>query len=284
MALRRATRVTWTIARGLILLLVFGFVTLYLMASWQPGAYRPMELTQLEKEGYAKRFVSRVTEFTNVGQMGQPFTWTIREEDLNGYLVSIDQIVALQPGRRHGEFQKVLDTAGLTEPIVQLADGWMTVMLRSNEYGKVLSAGIRIQMTDDGRLRVTLEDSRVGLLPIPRFEVRRRLREFQGSLQERLARLQRAAESDEGMVSIAFGRVDFLLVLESLALAVDDQPLPTRFEISGDHFVRIEDIVVTPDSVTLHLVPAPEEDLVGPPAPSPESDQTPAIDVATDAG
>ena len=282
MALRRATRVMWIVARGLLLLGVFAFVTVYLMASWQPSAYRPLELTQREKEGYAKRFLSRVTEFTNVGQMGQPFTWTILQEDFNGYLISIDQIVALQPGRRNGEVQKVLDTAGLTEPMVRLADGWMTVMLRSNEYGKVLSADVRIQMTGDGRVRVTLEDSRVGLLPIPRFEVRRRLRQFQGALQERLARLQQAADSEEGMVSIAFGRVDFLL--GALILAIDDEPLPTRFEISGDHFVRIEDIVVTPDSVTLHIVPAPEEDLVGPPAPSPESDQPPAVDVASDAG
>ncbi|MHC4986826.1 MAG: hypothetical protein ACYTFO_11830, partial [Planctomycetota bacterium] len=80
----------------------------------------------------------------------------------------------------------------------------------------------------------------------------------------------------------AFGRIDYLL--QSLILAIDDEPLPTRFEISGDHFVRIEDIIVTPDNVTLHLVPAPEEELVGPPAPSPQPDQTPAIDVAADAG
>ena len=282
MARRRAIRVMWMIARGLILIGVFGFVTLYLMASWQPGAYRPLELTQREKEGYAKRFLARATEFINQGQMGQPFTWTILREDFNGYLISVDQIVALQPGRSTGEVQKVLDTAGLTEPMVRLADGWMTVMFRSNEYGKVLSADIRVRMTDDGRIRVTLEDGRVGLLPIPRFAVRKLLRESQDSLQERLARLQQAAESDEGMVSIAFGRVDVLL--ESLILAIDNEPLPTRFEISGDHFVRIEDVVVTPDSVTLHLVPAPEEELVGPPAPSPESDQPPAIDVATDAG
>ena len=275
MASRRFIRITWIIARGLILFLIFAFVAVYLMASWQPTTYRPMRLTQRVKERYAKTFVARATEIANVGQLAKPFTWTLSEDDLNGYLASVDQIVALQPGRRGGEVQKVLDAAGLTEPILLLDDGQMTVMLRSSEYGKVLSADIRIRMAEGGRVHLILDDCRIGLLPVPRFEVRRRLRQFKAVLRERLARLPKTTEDEDSMLAFALRPMDE--VLTNLILAIDDKPLPTRFEVSHDHYVCIEDILVTGESLTLHFIPAPEDPPLDEPSSS-EPDQPPPLE------
>ena len=256
---QRWKRFLLTALRWAAMMTALAAAALYLLASWQPASYHPPQLTQSQREGWAKHFVRASQEFSNAGQWTEPYTWILREEDLNYYLASIDEIVFLQAGRKRGEVDKVLDTAGLTGPVINLWDNGLTVMLKSNEYGKVLSADLELRMIDDGHLRVLLTDTRIGLLPVPRFAVRSRLRQFKAALKERLDRLARAPKpelrgSRRGIAILKLIKVEELMA--SLILAIDEEPLPVHYiRIFGDRRVRLRDIIVEPDQLTLDLVP-----------------------------
>lgn len=281
MPLKRSIRWTLIGLAWTAITLVLTFATLYMLASWQPGAYAPPQLTQEQKDDWAHDFVGNINDFNNkVGAEAEPFTWELSTEVMNYYLASMDQIVAFYPGRQFGEVQAMLDTAGVEEPMVLLDKDRMTVMIRSNEYGMVGSADIRIRMMDDERIKVSLESARIGLLPVPRIEVQRRLRQFKAAFQDRLDRLHQAP-AGRGDGGISMPMLPFDRVLATLILAIDEKPLPTRFEISN-RWVRIEDISISDNQLTLTLVPEAPEDSRDEgeddgEAPLPETEQSPSI-------
>jgi hypothetical protein len=255
---KRTLRLLGKILSWSALVLVILCAAFYVLASWTPTAYLPPTLSQPQKEDAARAFVSDLARFQNNGQKGEPFDWIVKQDDMNRYLAAMDEIVASQPGRKRGEVQKVLDTAGITPPMVYLGDGHMTVMLRSVEHGKVLSADIAIGMTDDDKILAKLTDTRVGLLPVPRFTVRDRMAEFKATLQQRLDRLRSAPkQSSGGLVLASFGPIEELL--STLVLAIDEKPLPVQIRIHKRR-VRIKDFRVEEGRLVLRIVPAPKTD------------------------
>ncbi|MHC4562330.1 MAG: hypothetical protein ACYS8X_06095 [Planctomycetota bacterium] len=244
---------------GIIVLFVIalGIAVVDRLASWHPSAYRPPQLQQAEKEQWAKAFYGDLQAFNNAGQGTEPYDWVLREDDLNNYLASMDEIVAVQPSRKRGEVQKVLDTAGLVEPVVRLDDGRLTIMLRSNERGMVASTDLRIGMTEDGQIRVQLDGVRVGVLPVPRFAIRSQLEDFKIQLQERLDRLQEMPEkTGRAMILPSFAPVDQLMA--TLVLAIDEKPLPSQIKVIRKR-VQIEQITIADGEMTMRIIPVAQD-------------------------
>ena len=70
-----------------------------------------------------------------------------------------DEIAASRPSGKAGEVYRAMEKAGFIDPAVSLGDGILTVMVRSKEYDKVLSADVSFSFTADRKLRVRLEES-----------------------------------------------------------------------------------------------------------------------------
>jgi len=256
---------TLIVARWTGLVLVVLCAAFYLLISWTPPSYRPPRLPQEQRYLLAKEFIGEMTAFSNAAQYNEPYEWPIQEDRLNYYLASLDDIVSFRPGHKPGEVKKVLDTAGLSEPMITLSKGTMTIMLRSHAHGKVVSADISLDMTDDGDIQIRLEGSRVGVMPIPRMLNRPRLEEFKDELKERIQRIaQDQAEGARGDKVIGIGLPSIEELLAYLIAAIDEEPLPVdRIEIGDDRYISVDDILIEPGRLLIRIVPAPDE-IVGP--------------------
>ena len=67
---------------------------LYILSTSQPGRYKPAELDDQQRKRVAQEFVARhvIKDFGESAGQGQPFEWSISEDDLNNVMASMDEI------------------------------------------------------------------------------------------------------------------------------------------------------------------------------------------------
>ncbi|MCP4375844.1 MAG: hypothetical protein GY794_06680 [bacterium] len=160
----------------LLRILVWTLVTLmvtagavYIQASRIPDNYHPAKLTREEAEKVAHKFAHDIVQkFGNNVKRAKEFDWTITQSTINGYLAATDEIAFCLPrGMKRGQVDAEMAKLGLADPAVAMEDGKLTLMIRSTDYNKILSAEISVNLLDDGRLKFTLEATRIGKLPVP---------------------------------------------------------------------------------------------------------------------
>ena len=245
-----------------LLALAAGVAALYLLASWRPPAYSPPQLDQADKERVTKRFFAHVASLSHFGDSNEPHWWQLTEERANEYLASMDEIAFQQPNprgkpRHRGDVQGMMDRAGLAEPVVRFTSGRVTVMVRSSEYGKIVSADLSFTFVEEGKLLVNLEAARIGLLPVPRFAIRDRLGQFKDQLERRLGKLQQQADDARTGGLAMSGLVDLADIFATIIAAVDSDPLPA---IIKPMHVEIREIVIEDGILKLLVVPYYEQD------------------------
>src|SRR5210317_976637 len=90
-----------------VVFLVFGLMLttaiIFLLASSVPSHYTPMQMTKKQREDAAAKLVQRSIELLNNYQKPEPFTHVIREEELNRYLSSLEEIAHLRLPRKGKE-------------------------------------------------------------------------------------------------------------------------------------------------------------------------------------
>ncbi len=244
---------------GLVVAILIAAAVLYWMASRVPEAYRPLALTEVEQRAAVKRLGMRLQEFGNESQRARPFTWTIREDELNTYLSSLDAIVAHTPRGQAGQVSQAMRDAGFAEPVIDLREGGLTFMIRAVEQERIVSADVGIDLRAAG-VHVALRELRVGALPVPRSLLIDRL--------DRVAPRTDAAEpanrAGDGGSPVLGGlsrRDVAALAAELCAALVQDRPADAELTWPvGDRRVRITEIRATDDALTLALEPADEPD------------------------
>lgn len=258
---RRTSRAAAWVVAGL----VATCAALYLLASWEPSGYTPPSLTQEEKVIEANRFLSSIMGFTNEAEKSEAFFWELSEVEVNRYLAAADEIAFCRLNRsdhkyQRGDVQRMMDAAGLAQPAVSFVGGGekdlLTMMVRTDEYGKVLSADLRLAFTDEGNLRVILASTRVGLLPVPRFAVRGRLERFKKILQERLGKLKELPEESRGggVFLSGFTSADLAALFAEIIAAIDETPFTPKIR-ARKHYVRIRNITIDNGTMMLDIVP-----------------------------
>ena len=160
----------------LLLILVVGVVlsaagaaVLWILASATPDRYQPAELSENERRQVGYDFISDVVQrLHNEAQYRKPFDLVLTEKQLNGYLASMDEIIAIAPGRElEGHpVRDALDKAGVDGLAVALRGGKLTLMGRLSRHDKVVSIDV-VPRLEGGMLRVDIEGVRIGSLPIP---------------------------------------------------------------------------------------------------------------------
>jgi hypothetical protein len=238
---RRVFRAVVIVAVGLAL--IAG--VLYFQASRDPADYDPPELTQEQRNLHATRFVQEMTPIINKGEETGPtdsITRTFTEERLNAYLASIDEIAFLRVGSRRGEVREAMAKAGLEGMAIAVNDGGVTLMVRSVEYDKVLSADLSLAMTEAESIKVQLTGARVGRLAIPTGLVRTGLTQLKDALPQR---------AESGRSRIGGLKVNELEhALTGILAAVDGESIQPQWRVEGVR-MSLTGLLAEPGKLTL---------------------------------
>jgi hypothetical protein len=232
-----------------VLLLAAAAVAVYVAASWVPGQYHPADLPARQRNVEGQRFLAMVVETRNKVQVREPFSVSISEEELNNYLASMDEIVALVPNRKPGEVRGPLERLGLAEPSAAIGEGVLTLMIRLSEYGKVVSADVSFEFLPDDQLQIRLGAVRVGRLTVPQSLIRGPLQQA----REKLAAGMRhtlAGEPERSSASVSIEEVSALL--GRAVAAIDEKPISTDL---GKYHQRIAGVELHDKTLTLRFQP-----------------------------
>ncbi|MGC9455385.1 MAG: hypothetical protein ACP5HU_11050 [Phycisphaerae bacterium] len=219
---------------------------LYVLAAQVPPDYQPARLTQQQKRQVAYDFVNEklIRELNNPAQEGRPFDWRVTEGEINRYIASADEIAWLGLGSESPQAHERLEQAGLSEPAVSLADGTLTLMARDMRRNKIVSITFAAEKSD-GRLRLRLAGARVGRVAVPRSIVADRVERFRTELAESLP-----TGDDAG------GAVERFGVLMAGLLVGDGEDVEPIFTAGiNNRRVRVTDVTITDETITLHLEP-----------------------------
>jgi hypothetical protein len=243
----------WAGLSVLFLLMLLAAVAL-LLASSRPDAWQPYQLKHEQQKEVAERFATRsINELVNGMRGFEPFTFTLTEEEMNAYLASLDELAMLaysgeEMSRRPSELVAAMDRVGIADPVVDMQEDRLRLLVRSKKGNKIISLDVAFTFTDDEKMYITLEGVRVGLLPIPRSLVSGSLEQLQKSVSHK----------DAQSVETSLRNTD--LILGSVIRSIGGEPVPTRLPFSDSRPKRIHDIEIDEQSLTIHFVPISESE------------------------
>ena len=226
-------------------------IVLYLLTSSIPSSYKPAELNSRQRSHMADEFVARILDFMSRAQDDGTFTWSVDQEEFNGYLASFDEIASFKADVAHGDAARAFAEAGLAEPAVAFNNGVMTLMVRLKRHNMILSIDMSFSFAQANRLEIQPRHVRFGRLGVPDFLAKRMIGQFEqllGPAQGRNPKVSFGDRSIGGAVTI----------LEQVAASIGNSPLLTEFEGGlNDRPVRIEAVEITDGRLTLHVRPLP---------------------------
>lgn len=238
------------LAACLALALLAAAVVAYLLSNRVPAEYAPAQLEPAQRDAASKTFYRRIGDFNNEAQKNAPFTWRISEDEINAYLGSLDEIAAKHPSdsAQNGAARRAMQKAGLADPAVSLRDGAITLMARSTEYDKILSASLRLEITPGGKLRAQLAETAVGGLPLPADFIRDKL----------LASARPAARGASTTSPFGGEAHD---ILSAVLAALDGREIDPVFSwrLSTRKEVRVTGLEIKDGNMTVQLKPTAEE-------------------------
>jgi len=249
MPISRTLKKTLGLSVAVILLMAAG---VYLLACLVPSDYAPAQLNAAQKNQAVKDFWEKIQDFGNDAQDIYPYQWSVTQEQLNQYLASVDEIVASTPSGVPGKVNQEMDQVGLASPAVSLKGGVLRLMIRSREYNKILSVGLRFDLDDEGQLRVRLVHAKLGRLTMPNSLLRNQLDQLEPLLSE--ASLGENISGRRGLYGIS--PQDLARMLETLLAAVNEEPIPAEivWPINRKR-VRIKEISIDQGTLRLKLEP-----------------------------
>jgi hypothetical protein len=240
----RARKVVAYGVLGLVGAVAAGAIVLYLLASAVPGEYRPAtDLLRPERQAAGDRFFRLLQDFNNRAEDVRPFEITLRQEELNEYLASMDEIVEAFPEQPAGSAYKAMDGAGVSGLAVAIRPGALVLMARSTRHDKIVSLDVSPSFTGDGRLRLAMTAARVGTLPIPRALARRQLDRLKRQFRKRAA-----ARRSNGPTAEQVGEL-----LQAMVRAIDDRPILPVFGLREEKRVRLTRMDLEQGEMTLHF-------------------------------
>ncbi len=244
-------KIGWT---GLIVLFGLMLVTavVFLVASSVPSAYLPYRLNHKEQKDAAKHFVDKHGfVFLNKVMENQPFTHSITESDLNMYLAALDEIAFLRLGgqkvkQKSGQVFYAMDKAGMVDPVVEIDNGVLTMMVRWKGINKVISLDLSFVFDEDDRMGVVLKQVRVGRMPVPQFII-----------NDSLEALKKATKNRPKTEEVTPEDLDALLA--AILGAIGEDPIPATIRFSKKRLRRIRDVELEDGVMKIHVVPVPRD-------------------------
>ncbi len=228
-----------------------------LLMALSPSQYRPVRLDYNERQMAAKQFYHQMMDFDDRAQSNAAFEFTFTAEQLNRYLASMDEIAAMLPEGHSGQVQEMLAAAGLSDPVVAIEEGRMTLMVRATR-GVIVSADLSPAVDEQGRLFVPLRAIRMGRLGVPRVLLRYSLRQTRDKLLA-LHATQRGDKDVPGEAATAdLAAVAANYALQMILAALDGQPVVPEGSYRH-HRIRLAAIELGDGQITVHVAPVPRK-------------------------
>lgn len=267
---RPANRRRWILLTALVVglpLFVLLPLVIALLVVLPPSLYHPAVLDYEQRSVAAKQFYRKMMDFDDLAQSAIPFEFTFTDEQVNRYLASLDEIVALLPEGQAGRVQEMMRTAGLRDPAVALERGRLIMMVRADKPGLVVSVELIPALDAQGRLVVRLAALRLGRFRVPQVFVRGPIHQ----VRDRLL-LLRAAQREEtdmpgGLPEGELGDVAAKYAMRLMVGALDGQPIEPEGRYRGRR-LRLTGIDIGGGQLTVHVAPVPR------PPPQPADSQT----------
>ena len=155
---------------GVLWLGFFAFLALIYVPDW----YEPVYVNPADQQKLRDDFTSLTTRFNNGMQHPQPFDLTVSARDINRYLSGMG---FLDPRLKNSI------PGGVTDPAVQLEDGYLKMGAVVDHEGKRVFASLWLKVTAQEEWLV-LDDVRakIGLYPVPRDLLKKQLEKASGKL------------------------------------------------------------------------------------------------------
>lgn len=240
----------WTLLLLPVLIGLAVLATLALLKS-VPGDYQPMSLSPSDQETVMRQFVKHTVEdFLNPAGAGGDFQWTLTEEQANAYLASMDAIASQAP--RPVQPSKALAELNLSDPMIKIRQGRLTLMIFSTRYNRLLNVDFSPQVDAKGSFRLRVVTVRVGRMPLPRILWQDRLEEVRRRLLQQLS----GAQADTSQRSEQpIGRLAELL--GGMVGAMNGQEVPARISLSRRQ-VEVRSIEMVTGLLTVHCRAVPQ--------------------------
>ncbi|MCE5326897.1 MAG: hypothetical protein LLG01_10840 [Planctomycetaceae bacterium] len=241
----------------------------YLLASMVPHDYQPERLSEYDKHQVTMAFYNNVIEtFANKSRSREAFSVTYTEKEVNQYLASMDAIVGARPNKadvktQYGSVYALLGRAGLADPAVHFTPGVLTVMIRSQQFDKMLSAGLKFNFDEKRQLHVGMSGAYVGRLRVPDWIVRDSLMALKPLLQKELDKIESTASQprkNRGVGMIGFSTAEIGTAIAAAITAIDEKPITSAGLTSKGSRIRITAIDLKEGEITLHFSPVSREE------------------------
>lgn len=228
---------------------------LYFTISAVPPGYAPQRLSQVQKKQAAQQFVEKAVPLHNA-PAGDLVRWLASEDELNKYLASMDEIASYRLGGKRGQIYRKLAESKLSGLAVRLSKGLITLMFRSDKYGKIVSVDFALEITPDQRLRAGLKQVRIGKLRIP-----------DSTFRERLIRLKMSLGLSEPVRDPHEGKTrrptdDMVKIIGAMVAAIDEAPTRIEHKINNK-LLRLIGIEAEQGRLTLVFQSLPIEKVTG---------------------
>lgn len=248
--MRKTRIIKWTLL-SLLLILLAGGLTVYLLACHKPGDYRPRSLSAQQKQAARERLGQTVTDFLrSAGETSwtstQPLDptkhvkMTVTQDELSEWIASL-------PDEALAELEKM----GLSKPAMALDNDRLTFYAFWAEYDKVVGIDFNFRFDDKGLMTIDVKAVRLGDLPMPRDFVDKKVNKLSDYIKSHMDDNASGEEGKIGPVPIAKARKAVLAVID----AVSGKPIVPEFRESWGH-VRITGITLQKELATLDVVPA----------------------------
>jgi hypothetical protein len=153
-------------------LIIIGYFALVYVPAWYQPAYVPMA----DQQQLRNDFTAITTRFNNRMQHQESFDFTITDEQINRLIAGLEYI---DPGLK-GVIPSNFET-----PAVKLEDDYLKVGAIVEQDGKKVFASLQIKVTPLKDWLVLEDfDARIGMYPIPRDMLKKRLERFTSHLEK----------------------------------------------------------------------------------------------------
>jgi hypothetical protein len=154
--------------------------------------------------------------------------------------------------------QEIAAAADLRDPAVVIRDGKITLMIRSDRLGVVVSGDLSPTIDSQGRLAVPLTAVRVGYLPVPEALIRHQI----SRTRDRLVALHSAHQADKDVpgseVSTDLASMAANYSLRMIVAALDGKPIVPEGSYRH-HRIRLVAIEPADDKITIRVVAMPRQ-------------------------
>ena len=241
---KRFRRVLFWVLTAVLVLVLILLLTCFMLV-YRPRDYRPCPLTKALQKNIESEMMSRSDTYMNEMALPERFTLSFTQDLLNGVLLHEDYEYYMRKS-----IQSAMDL--FEQPQVRLSEDCIEVMGRVSYEGRsvILTIGLRVIMTDAGKIELKMLPVKIGAVPLPEKLIRQYLDRAADVLDKGMENVQSSAEAE---ISNSL-KHKLVPVLHDL---INKQEVlwEPEYRAFEDYWVRITDFKIRENVVELEFEP-----------------------------